>query len=103
MKKKKMSDVTYLVDCGRRGKDQVIHVDRMKRLHSQRLVGESDDVVSNEQAGPTGTKESGSDEPWVKEDQDEDPVNDFSDLPTIPLARSGRQIRKPAWHADYEM
>ena len=101
--KKEMSDVTYLVDCGRQGKDQVIHLDRMKRLHSQKLVGESDDAVRSEQAGPAGKKESGSDEPWVKEDQDDDPVNDFSDLPTIPLARSGRQIRKPVWHADYEM
>ena len=60
-------------------------------------------LLGSEQAGPAGKKESGSDEPWVKEDQDDDPVNDFSDLPTIPLARSGRQIRKPAWHADYEM
>ena len=77
--KPKMSDVTYLVDCGRKGKDQLIHVDRMKRLHSQRLVGESDDAVCSEQAGPAGKKESGSDEPWVKEDQDDDLVNDFSD------------------------
>ena len=99
----KLSDVTYLVDCNRKGKDQVIHVDRMKWLHSQRLVGESDDAVSSEQAGPAGKKESGSDEPWVKEDQDDDLVNDSSDVPTIPCARSGLQIRKPAWHADYEM
>ena len=64
--KQKLSDVTYLVDCGRKGKDQVIHVDRMKRLHSQRLVGEVEDAFGGELAGHGAKKESCSDEPWVK-------------------------------------
>ena len=101
--KKKTSDVTHLVDYGRQCNDQVIHVDRMKRLRSQRIVGEADDAVIIEHAGHNVKGESGSDEPSGKEDKYDDPVNDFSDLPTIPCARSGQQRKKPAWHADYEM
>ena len=101
-----MCDVTYLVDCGRQGKDQVIHVDRMKRLHSQKLVGETNEIhtETNEQTGQIEKDESAaSSKQSVKDEEYNDQVNDFSDLLTIPLARSGRQIRKPAWHADYEM
>ena len=99
--KKKMSDVTYLVDCDRQGKDQVIHVDHMKRLHSQKLVGE--DSKTNDQAGQIEKDESASHKQSFKDEEYDSAVNNFSDLPTIPMARSGRQIRKPAWHADYEM
>ena len=87
----------------RQGKDQVIRVDRMKWLQGQRIVGEADDDVITEHVRHTVKEESGSDEPSVKEDKYDDPVNDFSDLPTIPCARSGQQGKKPAWHADYEM
>jgi hypothetical protein len=45
----KMSDVTYVVNCGPRGSNQVIHVDRMRLKHSQLLVGEND-IVSQENA-----------------------------------------------------
>ena len=101
--KKKMSDVTYLVDCDRQGKDQVIHVGRMKRLYSQKHAGEAGDVSASEQAGHIANEESGSDEPSVKYEQSDDQVNDYSDLPTVPCAKSGRKIKKPAWHADYEL
>ena len=37
---RKMSDLTYLVNCGTRGKKQVIHVDRMKKKYPQVLTGE---------------------------------------------------------------
>ena len=40
LSKSRLSDVTYLVDCGRNGRDQVIHVDRMRPLRSQILTGE---------------------------------------------------------------
>ena len=100
--KKKMSDVTYLVDCDRQGKDQVIHVGRMKRLYLQKPAGEAGDAPSSKQTGYIADEESGSDEPSVKYEQGDDQVNDYSDLPTVPCARSGRQIMKPAWHANYE-
>ena len=37
---KKNSDWTYLVNCGRGAKSQVIHVDRMRRCKPQKLFGE---------------------------------------------------------------
>ena len=101
--KKKTSDVTHLVDYGHQENGQVTHVDHMKRLRSQRIEGEADDAVIIEHAGHNVKGESGSDEPSVKEDKYDDPVNNFSDLPTIPCARSGQQRKKPAWLADYEM
>ena len=36
----KNSDWTYLVNCGRGAKSQVIHVDRMRRCKKQKLFGE---------------------------------------------------------------
>ena len=76
----------------------MIHVDRMKRLHSQKLVGETNETHSetNQQTGQIKKDESASHKQSVKDEEYDDPVNDFSDLPTIPLARSGRQIRRPA-------
>ena len=38
---KKISDLTYLVNCGPRGLDQVIHVDRMRKKPAQILSGEN--------------------------------------------------------------
>lgn len=37
---RKMSDLTYMVNCGPRGGEQVIHVDRMRKKHPQILAGE---------------------------------------------------------------
>ncbi|CAG2249606.1 unnamed protein product [Mytilus edulis] len=37
---KQYSEVTYLVNCGRKGRPQVIHVDRMRQCKDQRLLGE---------------------------------------------------------------
>ena len=36
----KMTDLTYKVDCGARGKPQVVHVDRLRQKHDQILRGE---------------------------------------------------------------
>ena len=40
---KKISDLTYLVNCGLRGLDQVIHVDRMRKKRAQILSGENNE------------------------------------------------------------
>ena len=40
---KKISDLTYLVNCGPRGLDQVIHVDRMRKKRAQILSGENNE------------------------------------------------------------
>ena len=39
----KKSDLLYEVDCGPRGKNQVIHVDRLRLQKPQLLAGEVDD------------------------------------------------------------
>ena len=83
----------------------MIHVNYIKRLHSQKLVGETNEAhpETNEQTGQIKKNESALRKQSLQDEEYDDLVNDFSDLPTIPLTRSGRQIRQPAWHADYEM
>ena len=90
--KKKMSDVTYLVDCGRRGSDQVIHVDRMRPLRSQTLIGENieDGVVV-----PVANAE-----PDVETPNDCDTTDDKNDSPSP--VRQFRSRRPPTWLDDYE-
>jgi hypothetical protein len=36
----KITDVTYKSNCGRKGKPQVIHVDRIRKKYPQNLSGE---------------------------------------------------------------
>jgi hypothetical protein len=36
----KITDVTYKINCGRKGKPQVIHVDRIRKKYPQNLPGE---------------------------------------------------------------
>jgi hypothetical protein len=36
----KITDDTYKINCGRKGKPQVIHVDRIKKKYPQNLPGE---------------------------------------------------------------
>lgn len=40
------TDVTYRVNCGLRGKSQVVHIDRIRRKHSQNLLNEKDQSES---------------------------------------------------------
>lgn len=45
----KCSDLTYRVNCGSRGKEQVVHVDRLRKKHPQILSGEvSNDLLDND-------------------------------------------------------
>ena len=37
---KKISDLTYEVDCSRNGTPQVVHVDRIRKRYEQRLLDE---------------------------------------------------------------
>ena len=85
---KKMSDLTYLVNCGLRGSDQAIHVDRMRKKHSQVLSGESDDSLTFADPGDPGPA-SGDTDSNVRED--------------IPVShRPSRDRKPPSWLYDYE-
>ncbi|CAG2241485.1 unnamed protein product [Mytilus edulis] len=100
----KYGDLTYKVDCGYRGKPQVIHVDRLKKKNKQTLRTESDnntfvplDTENNSvEDGPMDMIET----PYVQ-----DIAVHESTLPveeTQEISVEGRRTRrKPAWMADY--
>ena len=46
----KITDVTYKINCGRKGKPQVIHVDRIRKKYPHNLPGkESEQIESYEE------------------------------------------------------
>jgi hypothetical protein len=45
----KITDVTYKINCGRKGKPQVLHVDRIRKKYPQNLQGEESEQIN--QAG----------------------------------------------------
>ena len=51
----KYSEVNYLVNCGRRGRAQVVHVDRMRLCKDQLLRGE--DAQDEQKFDRTGASE----------------------------------------------
>ncbi|XP_071123285.1 uncharacterized protein [Mytilus edulis] len=93
----KYGDLTYKVDCGYRGKPQVIHVDRLKKKNKQTLRTESDNntFVPLDTENDTAENDSYSQDIAVHE----------STLPEEEMQESsheGRSTRrKPAWMADY--
>jgi hypothetical protein len=40
-----ITDVTYKINCGRKGKPQVIHVDRIRKKYPQNLPGEESEQI----------------------------------------------------------
>ena len=80
----KCTDVTYNVSCGPNGSGQVIHVDRMKKKHTQTLTNE----IPTSDASTSGEQENGSlnDEPDESTGQDEKRVR-----------------RRPVWMEDYDV
>ena len=104
-----MSDVTYMVNCGIRGSNQVIHVDRIRLKRSQTLVGERDDLVESNVEKNDGdvvdVKQSKNETSVVPASNDTHSVNDErqltdteADLPT----RQFRSRKPPVWLKDYE-
>ena len=96
----KCSDLTYKVDCGTRGRDQIIHVDRLRVQHPQVLRGETgaadsanwDEVhadVSDENAECTVEDDS------TRLISDREVTNDVA-----PLDPHKRERRTPKWMSD---
>jgi hypothetical protein len=51
----KCTDVTYRVECGNKGKSQIIHVDRMRKRNLQILGGETEQPSDSvEETPPVG-------------------------------------------------
>ena len=107
MVKKRISDVTYVVDCGRHGKDQVIHVDRMRPLRSQILTGEDDidrDISGLEQTSPHDIEQEAAkvdaDKVGVQSNKSDSEENCDSDAHDKVLHRPFRSRRPPVWLKD---
>ena len=87
----KCTDVTYKILCGRRGKPQVIHVDRIKAKRQQILSFErpenrQGDVIIDIDF----------------EEEDELSPNTQSSVGNESLAPNTRRVRKPPiWMSDY--
>jgi hypothetical protein len=43
----KITDVTYKINCDRKGKPQVIHVDRIRKKYPQNLPGEESEQIES--------------------------------------------------------
>ena len=86
---KKISDLTYLVNCGPRGLDQVIHVDRMRKKCAQILSGENNEPFVN-----------------LENSEDSGSINCDDNLQSkrdISISRRPIRTRKPpSWLHDYE-
>ena len=99
----KITDVTYKINCGRKGKSQVIHVDRIRKKYPQNLPGEeSEQIVSHEE---TVAKDDLPNESMKTDNAMEfDSNKEILDNVGVDneAQKSGRQKRKPAWLADYE-
>ena len=99
----KITDVTYKINCGRKGKPQVIHVDRIRKKYPQNLPGEeSEQIESHEE---TVAKDDLPNESMKTDNAMEfDSNKEILDNVGVDneAQKSGRQKRKPAWLADYE-
>ena len=94
---KKFTDVNYEVDCGPRGRSQIIHVDRMRMKKEQ--------ILQNEKAATkvevSNNDQESSDKEVISKSENEmeyelEPPNDVS-LPKT----HGRVRRPPQWLKDY--
>ncbi|CAG2254364.1 unnamed protein product [Mytilus edulis] len=97
----KYGDLTYKVDCGYRGKPQVIHVDRLKKKNKQTLRTESD----NNTFVPLDTENDTAENDPIETPYVQDIAVHESTLPVEETEESSvegrRTRRKPAWMADY--
>jgi hypothetical protein len=99
----KITDVTYKINCGRKGKPQVIHVDRIRKKYPQNLPGEENEQIESYEE--TVAKDDIRNESMKTDKATEfDSSKEISDNVGVDneAQKSGRQKRKPAWLAYYE-
>jgi hypothetical protein len=99
----KITDVTYKINCGRKGKPQVIHVDRIRKKYPQNLPGEENEQIESYEE--TVAKDDIRNESMKTDKATEfDSSKEISDNVGVDneAQKSGRQKRKPAWLADCE-
>jgi hypothetical protein len=96
-----VTDQTYRVNCGPRGKPKVVHVDRLRQKHEQVLRGE---IVDNEvQADSDQTDQSMSADEVLSSDEAEIQHADNHELSTDTNTCVGStRIRRPSkWINDF--
>jgi hypothetical protein len=99
----KITDVTYKINCGRKGKPKVIHVDRIRKKYSQNLPGDENEQIES-------YEEKVAKDDLTNKSMKTDKAMEFNSNKEISdnvgidseVQRSGRQKRKPAWLANYE-
>ncbi|KAK3102810.1 hypothetical protein FSP39_014067 [Pinctada imbricata] len=74
---KKMSNLTYEIDCGPKGKPQVIHVDRMRKRHKRCLV--NDNPTSSHHTDRADEPSVSHDKPSVSRDEPSESRDEPSD------------------------
>ena len=94
--KERLCDVLFVVNCGRNGTYQVIHIDRIKRAKSQTLHGEADlDESLSHETNQTNEADLQTESLDITEEEEEDNVEPET------YSRYGRQRQKPIWTKDY--
>ena len=94
----KITDVTFKINCGRKGKPQVIHVDRIRKKYPQNLPGEESEQIESYEE--TVAKNDIPNESMKTDKAMEfDSNKEISDNVGVDskVQKSGRQKRKPAW------
>lgn len=95
---RKLTDLTYKVDCGQRGKPQVVHVDRLRLKRDQVLREE----VVEEASSQVETNQSATSNVKADVISDEGSETDEVDNDVNLGATGGSRIRRqPKWLQDY--
>ena len=95
---RRLSNLTYEVDCGQNNKPQIVHVDRIRRNHRQQLRGEQ--TPDHEQpAVQDGTSKEESE--LVSEVDSSDELVSNGDSDDQDVSSFGRKRRAPNWLNDY--
>ena len=98
-----ITDVTYKIHCGRKGKPEVIHLDRIRKKYPQNLPGEESEQIES-------YEETVAKDDLLNESIKTDKTMEFDSNKEIldnvgvdsEVQKSGRQKRKLGWLADYE-
>jgi len=88
---KKLTDVTYEVNCGRGTRKQVIHADRMRPCPEQILCGEISVPSKPEVVG----------EKYRETERERSENESLDDASEIQADRQRRHKKPPAWLSDY--
>ena len=91
----RLCDVLYVIDCGRNGIHQVIHIDRLKKAKPQTLINEPEDNdITDTMPDVTVLQTESVSTPNIVEQEEEIAEQEN-------YSRFGRQRRKPIWLQDF--